>query len=365
MILQFLYVLLFGCVFGTREYIREWTVGNHPLPKRSSGLCPGYHNESNTIYLIGGEDELSRLHIWSMQLAYENGTVINNAFNVNHTIWNEYEWVDCRSEQSVVINDNIWHFDVGILSYFSMSNQSIQYNISSYTYDHYYREYPCLTRTLDNKYLIILGGQSSNGNSTRLMKIYDINRDLWFDGPLMNVPRYRSACEISKKNGYIYIFGGDIEGENLGIEKLNSFKIDEYISNLSLFVNNEWEWEQVEFSDQISKMADLSAVYHRANERIYLIGGYKYALHYFRTIYEFDISNDFIHPVTPLNTARSQAAALSIPFDDRLYVFGGESWNRKKLNSWEFTNTIVNVFFCIFCFYFIKNSFFFFFFLEF
>eukprot|EP01083_Nonionella_stella_P306242 1071772_1 len=195
----------------------------------------------------------------------------------------------------------------------------------------------CVTN--DERYIYVMGGWSA-GYAAHF-QIYDTTNNNWFAGLDLNIPRARSNCEYH--NGYIYIFGGQIDGHGHtdSIEMVH-VGIGDAVRSTGAF--QAWTTLPAVLS---SPMRDLSTVMCADvdTDVIYIFGGYDYASPNTHTVDSniqiFDTTDESIRTASQLNTARAASSVVCI--EDYIYVLLGYSPSGNSIDtvfSWEKSNVL-------------------------
>eukprot|EP01083_Nonionella_stella_P302421 1042624_1 len=152
-----------------------WTTIDSTLPQATTRNAVGYHEQSNSVWLIGGTSDSRQLIQYHVD--YANFTI--------HPILPHD--VVCNSQSYVRIIDTLYIYSdettVSWISSFNMS--SMVYNTEAIPKPDALGWAYCLTN-IDDRYLVQLGGRGPNGYFHRYFRIYDLQRNEWtVQGPRM------------------------------------------------------------------------------------------------------------------------------------------------------------------------------------
>eukprot|EP01084_Bolivina_argentea_P182762 315463_1 len=135
-------------------------------------------------------------------------------YNIRTDTWNTRPWLSEYLETygAHASIDNTAYFIAhntihGVFSSFNIDTQELLHPHPTISLLHPVIA-PCVTT--DGRYIYIMGGLvMSTSSYVGYFQIYDTVNNNWFEGLPLNTPRIFSNCEYH--DGYIYIFGGQID----------------------------------------------------------------------------------------------------------------------------------------------------------
>eukprot|EP01083_Nonionella_stella_P210374 761681_1 len=229
-------------------------------------------------------------------------------YNIRTDTWNTRPWLSEYLETygAHASIDNTAYFIAhntihGVFSSFNIDTQELLHPHPTISLLHPVIA-PCVTT--DGRYIYIMGGLvMSTSSYVGYFQIYDTVNNNWFEGLPLNTPRIFSNCEYH--DGYIYIFGGQIDGHGHtdSIEMVH-VGIGDAVRSTGAF--QAWTTLPAVLS---SPMRDLSTVMCADvdTDVIYIFGGYDYASPNTHTVDSniqiFDTTDESIRTASQLNTA--------------------------------------------------------------
>eukprot|EP01083_Nonionella_stella_P167532 563336_1 len=194
----------------------------------------------------------------------------------------------------------------------------------------------CVTN--DERYIYVMGGWSA-GYAAHF-QIYDTTNNNWFAGLDLNIPRARSNCEYH--NGYIYIFGGQIDPSYVVTNSIEMVYVGVGDAVETTVSTQEWITLPAVLS---SPLRDASTVKCTDvdTDIIYIFGGYNSVDGVTKNIQIFNTTDaSILAAATSLKTARAAVSLLCI--EDYIYIMGGFTFQANlgfyTESSWEKSNVL-------------------------
>eukprot|EP01084_Bolivina_argentea_P164853 286535_1 len=293
----------------------EWIAGPNNMPSASGAASVGYYQ--GTIFIAGGANSQQGVDNnigWGVGLIEYN--IIQNTFSYQQTFFpQQYGPYGSSSTQ---VDATLY-----ILSKTNREPYIHSFDLSSKIFTPNDIQIPsrsqsshgvaCLASANNNLYVIGGSNNVAPYDSLHTLQIYNVQNQMWSDGPSMNTARAALTCIVSTTND-LYAIGGAVRVEIIGngIRPVDTASI-EYISTTNI-ANNDWQSMQ----DQLPAVCvQGSAVQH--DDKVFVIGC---ARHANKDVYIIDTNtnqvsladNELMYPL------RDNAV---INVDDIIYAFGG------------------------------------------
>ena len=267
----------FNLCFCQHSSFKLWNV---TLPYPMSDFAVGINNNKLTIVgnsIVQVEYDLVLSVAKNHMPAWTNKTLSYIPFsNISDP---SYNLVYLFEGQTVVQNNN---FIYGINPYLDPGYTLLtpyQYNtmliydlnshswvdISTYKFDTpYAAESPCVVT--HNDLIYVIGGAGYIGYTGT--KIYNINKDYWYNGSNINIPRAAAGCSLDSTNSSIYIFGGWQDMNTQNHTALNT--IERYDINN---INDDSQWVLLNNTRMPHGVRDVFCTLYLKDNNIYCVGG--------------------------------------------------------------------------------------------
>ena len=337
-------VILSFHIYSSQSQLDPFTQWNEPstprLPNAQSSLLVGYHEATNRIWLIGGDDNNNvRNEIWYYDIATDQFTDAgSSSFHLDELysqsstqVGNSIYFVSSDSNSTNIPLLARWDMgmDYASSNFFTLGSLTNNQNILS----------PCLA-SKDDRFIFIVGGEDllNADDAVSTFQIFDLSTGRIYTGPPLNSKRRYLSCNVSPFGDALYVFGGQYKDSNgnlkpqTSVEKLDISDLTNAGSTLTLFSS----WTVTSMTMDANTWSSRSVV-DRVNNLIYIMGG--------RTEGQFnypaDDSISIIDPntdtlylsSTALNTARSSPAVINVA--QKLYVFGGYATDNSLIDTFE------------------------------
>ena len=319
----------------------QWNEQSTPrLPNAQSSLLVGYHEATNRIWLIGGDDNNNiRNEIWYYDITTDQFTDAgSSSFHLDELysqsstqVGNSIYYVSSDSANTNRPLLERWQMgmDYASSNFYTLGALTNNENILS----------PCLA-SKDDRFIFIVGGEDllDADDAVDTFQIFDLSTGKIYTGPPLNGNRRYLSCNVSPLGDALYVFGGQYKDSNgnsmpqTSVEKLDISDLTNAGSTLTL--SSSWT--------VTSMTMDANTFYSRSdvdvvNNLIYVIGGRREGQFNYPaddSISIIDPSDDTLYlSSTTLNTARSAPAVINVA--QKLYVFGGYATDNTLIDTFE------------------------------
>eukprot|EP01084_Bolivina_argentea_P065220 118897_1 len=210
--------------------LKSWHV-HEGMTKALSNQIAGYDNITKKIWIFGGHNK--SYYDGGLVHTYYEFDITSNRFIEYH---NNSIVSSAGSHLYVTINDTIYTYYANHIQFFNMTSQQFINNTNSYLNITKYISNPCMA-TDGNRYLMIIGGVDMNASKVfNTFYIYDLFEGKYLpNGPSTIRSRSSPACIVGSDN-FLYVFGGIINFPgNLAtdtIERINITNITNIYGNI-------------------------------------------------------------------------------------------------------------------------------------
>eukprot|EP01084_Bolivina_argentea_P223677 378410_1 len=247
-------------------YIQQWVTPSLKFPKSDRNMICGYNDTESPdiITLIGGHTLSETVYQYNItaNIIYQlpdlnimSSSYPNGAVTINNLVY-------FSNRKSDAIKDNLFIYSIS-------TNQVIQEG-NTYPKSHAVIKECFATDGMETIYLI--GGQNTDGTSTKRTVQYNIQTHIWTDFGTLITNRHYTGCIYNRFDDSIYVFGGRINyWATATVLQSNTIASIE-IYNTSNYTNTSNQWVMLDGIYLTSLVAELNTFMINSNT-IAIVGG--------------------------------------------------------------------------------------------